>query len=511
MFTKDQIKKVVGEEIALTTDLSTRIELWRSMYNGKAYWVNDCDGSLRLEHAIAREFADVVLNEAEATVSNVKLNDFYKAAVRDLNENLQEGLALGAFCVKPLGVAGQVEYIMQGDFYPIRYDSAGRLMDVLFVELRRQGDTEFYRRFERHTVTDTGLVITNQAFKGTNDSDIGKMVPLDTFEDWGKLSPEIKYPLMTKPDFGYYRNPIKNVIDRSFNGVSIYETAVELIKKADKQFGRLDWEYESAERSIIADVDAIPTKNSPGYNTLPKERLIKTLDGGDGTGTTPYHEFSPELRGDGFIAGLNEYKRAIEEVVGLAYGDLSNVQDVDKTATEVRASKKRKYNRVIAIQSNLKDCLSDLVDALAFYNGLATTGYKYTCEFHDSILIDEEADKASDKADVAAGLMNPWEYRVKYYGEDEETAKANVPNSPDVMGDSGALGMSKSKTPAPSTETATTEVQGKALNGAQTQSLIAIMGQFSSKSISEGQAINLIAAAIGITKEEARKILNGEA
>ena len=54
------------------------------------------------------------------------------------------------------------------------------------------------------------------------------------------------------------------------------------------------------------------------------------------------------------------------------------------------------------------------------------------------------------------------------------------------------------------------EVQGKALNGAQTQSLIAIMSQFSAGSLTEGQAINLISTAIGIEKEEARKILNGD-
>ena len=53
-------------------------------------------------------------------------------------------------------------------------------------------------------------------------------------------------------------------------------------------------------------------------------------------------------------------------------------------------------------------------------------------------------------------------------------------------------------------------VHGKALNGAQTQSLIAIMSQFSAGSLTEGQAVNLISTAIGISKEEARSILNGE-
>lgn len=55
-----------------------------------------------------------------------------------------------------------------------------------------------------------------------------------------------------------------------------------------------------------------------------------------------------------------------------------------------------------------------------------------------------------------------------------------------------------------------TEVQGKALNGAQTQSLIAIMAQYSSGSITEGQATNLIATSIGMSKTDARDLLNGK-
>lgn len=53
-------------------------------------------------------------------------------------------------------------------------------------------------------------------------------------------------------------------------------------------------------------------------------------------------------------------------------------------------------------------------------------------------------------------------------------------------------------------------MQGKALNGAQTQSLIAIMSQYSAGELTEGQAVNLISTAIGISKEDARAILNGD-
>lgn len=426
-------KSIAGKDIAITAELSERIALWRSMYNGSAPWTDKYTSSLRLEQGIAREFADVVLNEMEIHVSSETLDEYLVQAMRDLNENLQEGLALGAFCIKPLGHEGEVEFIMQGDFIPIQFDSRGRLTDVIFIDVRRQGDTNYYRRFERHTVSENKLQITQSAYRGT-ESHIGLQIPLDTFEDWGKLKPATEYE-WNKPDFGYFRTPVKNVIDRTPNGVSIYDTAVGLLKATDRQFGRLDWEYESAERAIIADETAIPKKGTPGDRQKPKERLLRTLD--ISSPSELYKEFSPAMRDSSYIAGLSEYKRQIEFAVGLSYGDLSNIQDVEKTATEIKAAKKRKYNRVKAIQDNLSDCLQDLVDAIAFYTGLSTTGYEVLIDFADSILTDEETERDQLRRDLASGVLQPWEYRVKVYHEDEETAKSMVPMAPDVLADTG--------------------------------------------------------------------------
>lgn len=53
------------------------------------------------------------------------------------------------------------------------------------------------------------------------------------------------------------------------------------------------------------------------------------------------------------------------------------------------------------------------------------------------------------------------------------------------------------------------DVAGKALNGAQTQSLIMIMDKYSQDGLSKEQAVNMIAVAIGISKDKAREIVEG--
>jgi A118 family predicted phage portal protein len=438
MFPVKNIQQALNVNIAVTDDMVKHIREWAAMYRGNAPWVdNDAVHSLRLEQGIVREFANITLNEMTSKVSNTKLDEIYQTAIRDLNENLQSGLALGALCIKPLG-GDKVEYVTQDNFIPVEFDVRGRLTKVVFVETKRVADDNYYYRFEYHAVDNNGLMITNKAYHSKTKGDLGHEVPLTDVPEWASLIPAIQYPLMTKPDFGYYKNPIKNTIDGSFNGVSIFDSAKHLIKKADIQYGRLDWEFESGERAVHVDISAIKTTTSmtseQKYEVAKlNKRLYRGLDVSMGDNKELFDVFSPEFRDQSIINGLEEFKRNIEFNVGLSYGDISNPATVEKTATEIMAAKKRKYNTVTAIQENLKECLSDLVDGLAFYNGLATTGYEYICDYKDSILVDEETERQQDRSDVAMGVMPLWEYRKKWYGEDEATAKKMIPEQADVI------------------------------------------------------------------------------
>ena len=53
------------------------------------------------------------------------------------------------------------------------------------------------------------------------------------------------------------------------------------------------------------------------------------------------------------------------------------------------------------------------------------------------------------------------------------------------------------------------DAAGKTLNGAQTQSLISVIAQYQSGALGLGQAVNIISVAIGVSKDEAKKIIEG--
>lgn len=435
MFGYTTIKTIVGKDVALSNAMIDAINDWQRMLNGQADWITDYVTSLRIESGICREFADAVLVEMETSISNERLDKVYQRCIADLNENLQDGIGLGSLIIKPLGPDG-AEFVTADNFVPISFRGDGTPNDVGFLARKRIGENDYFTRFERHYLINGGLAIETKCFHSQSESDIGIVCSLEEVPEWSNIDPgPVIYPGMTQMDFGYYRNPIKNKIDGSKCGVSIFDSARELICKADVQGARLDWEFESGERAIHVDSRALKKGQSGGRFGLGKlnKRLYRGLELEDGKDKELLKEYSPEMRDEAFKRGLEERKREIEFVVGLAYGDLSDVQTVEKTAAEVKASKARKYNRVTAIQGNLKTCLENFAAGLAFYNGLYTSGYEFNCKFNDSILTDEETERQQDRQDVSMGVMSHLEYRMKWYNEDESTAKKNLPEQNTVM------------------------------------------------------------------------------
>ena len=218
--------------------------------------------------------------------------------------------------------------------------------------------------------------------------------------------------------------PMANPIDgASHIGVSVYAKAIELIKQADIQFSRLLWEFESGERALYVDDMALKRDSTTGKYEIPNKRLYRMLNADESL----FEDWTPTLREENIISGLNTILRKIEFNVGLAYGTLSDVNYADKTAEEIRSSKERSYVHVCDIQNALKTALSDLIyamDVLATLYSLAPQGeYDISFEFDDSIVADRRVEFTEKMQLVSAGIMQAWEFRMWYFGEDEKTMK----------------------------------------------------------------------------------------
>ena len=72
-----------------------------------------------------------------------RLDKPYQKAVSGLNENLQEGLGLGSFVLKPLG-ADKAEFVTADKFVPISFDDNGKPTDIAFFTVKRVGENDYF-------------------------------------------------------------------------------------------------------------------------------------------------------------------------------------------------------------------------------------------------------------------------------------------------------------------------------------------------------------------------------
>lgn len=433
LFPISSIEKALNIKVETDTTMSRAIELWANMYENKPPWLNDTVSSMNLPASIANETARLVTLELESEVTGSTradyLNEQYQKVIETIRTYTEYACAKGGLVFKPYvdGEAINIEYVQADYFYPVKYGSDGSITAAAFVEQKQVGETT-YTRLEYHDFDGTKETITNKAYKSKFKDSLGTEISLEEVEEWKDLQPTACIENIEKPMFAYFKIPIANNVDTySPLGASIFSRAVELIKEADKQYSRCLWEYESAERAVDVDITAFK-RDEYGNPVAPqgKERLFRTIDA-ESDGKTFYEVFSPDIRDVSFHAGLNKLLRLIEFNCGLAYGTISDPEVDARTATEVKQSKQRSYSTVTDIQKALEKALDHLVyimDVYATLYNLSPKGnYETSFKWDDSIVVDAEAERMQDLQDIRDGLMPKYAYRMKWYGEDEATAR----------------------------------------------------------------------------------------
>lgn len=444
---KKETKKNFNIDTLISKDMIDAIRLWKNIYEQKAPWADEKTKASCTGAQVASEFARLTTLEMESEITGSKraeyLNSVYSDFKLKLNEKLEIGNALGGIYFKPYVVDNKmyINSIPQGDFAPVAFDGDGNLISVIFSDEFIEGKN-IYTRIEWHILEGSTLVIINKAFKSSDANMLGNEVPLNSIKKWAGLSELTKIINVKKLLGGFYKVPKANHINsKSPLGVSVYSRAIEALKKLDEQAGRLDWEYESGERKVYADVQALSAKPDIGEDgkTVMKKpkvnkRLFVTIDTGE---ENFFKDYSPEMRDEAYLRGLNKYKQDVEFKTDLAYGTISDPAYVEKTAEEIRSSKHKSYDVVTHMQRAAERAFNDLIysiDVLATLYKLAPPGaYEVSYKWDDSLIVDAEKERQQDLADMRAGIMRKVEYRMKWYGETEEEAKKNLPEEADVI------------------------------------------------------------------------------
>lgn len=432
MFTKDEIGRALGITLGAPDKMRQEIELWSNLYEGNTPWIRQGIKSLGLPAAVAGELARLSTIELRSSLSGSAradyLNNAYQEVIGRVRVASEYACAKGGLVLKPYLTNGHlaVDLIQADCFYPLAQGSDGTITEAVFVDQIRKGG-RYVTRLEYHKLTNERYLIKNRAFESEAQETLGRQVSLASVPAWADMTEDVLIQNASRPLFSYFKMPFANTIDtHSPIGVSCYARANALFEQADRQFTRLLWEFESGERALYVDETAFRRNPRTGELELPDERLYRTLDMGLDGGF--FQDFSPNFREQSILNGLDSILMRIEDSCGLARGTFSTAQEVAKTATELRILRQRSYATVADTQNSLRAALSDLAQVLSLYADLyqlAPAGkVEASFEFDDSLVTDRSAEFEEKRQLTEAGIMQPWELRMWYFGESEEAAKA---------------------------------------------------------------------------------------
>ena len=434
---KSAINKFFSKnETVVSHEMQTQSELWHDIYMNNGIWLKNDVISLRLPTAITSELSRLVFTESEITTDE---KSPYKAIIDDftsrLDDEFETALAFGGMMFKPFLSHGKIfiDLIRADCFMPVAF--VGKVMtSAIFVSRKTIGNACFtlieYHDFnaEKHTHT-----IKNKVCKSLNSEIIGWECSFSEVPEWSGLVAEITFANVEKPLFSYFRVPSANDIDLdSPLGVSVYARTVDLIRQADEQWARIEWEYESKETALDVSEDMIKENGLPKRkNRIYRKYDVDNLDGNF------YNIFSPEIRDSAQFNYFNRILQRIEFNCGLAYGTLSDPQTVEKTAEEIRTSKQRSYTQVAAIQRNLETAINDLFYAVSVYakiGGISSENAEIICTWGDSVLEDTDKEFQRRLQMVNSGILTKEKFISWYFHCDEKNAAEYIPQSDALFG-----------------------------------------------------------------------------
>lgn len=397
------------------------------------------------------------------------MNDEYqRKVVGRLRNQIEYGVAKGSMIIKPYVrrvkeqlVAGVEDpdapdkYIMEFDFiqadcfYPLAF-SEDMLTEVAFIQTKEDKGVT-YTRLEHHKLVGNRVEITNKAFESNTNTllsnitgaNFGKEIPLTTVYEWKDIPPKAMVCNVDRMLFGYFKMPMANTIDtKSPMGMSVFGRAKNLIKDADMQYSRLLWEFEGGQLAIDIDRDAMGfLKDGKGNDhrvmSQLQDRLYRQIDLGE---SDTYKPFSPQLRDNSLINGLNTILMKIEDVCELSHGTLSDVAAEARTATEIKILRQRSYSSVQEIQKALQRALDDVIYTMDVYCTLYNIvgdvvkdadgkvdmqklgRYAVSYDWDDSIIVDKDTELQKNMQLLNAGLKSKVEVRSWAEGETKQQA-----------------------------------------------------------------------------------------
>ena len=427
---------------------SPYIDTWQSWYRGNVrdfhnYRIFNGETniditmkSMQMAKFVCEKWADLLLNEKCDIIlpegikpkfdSVLNKNNFWRKA----NNGCEKSFALG-YGALVVSVNG----LQIGDKGTIKKNGKIKI--------------DYVDAFKIHPITIENGVLTECAFESKNTDSINLVVHLKengkyvihnyVFDDKRIIQ---TYKFSTQSDIAWFQllqpNIANNLNDQLTDdelGISVFANSIDALKDLDSKYDSFYQEFVLGRKRIFLSskayrVDVVSGERIKSFD--PRDTQFYYLPEDD-DGKQHITEQQSELRSTQIIDGINAQLNYFGMKCGLGQsffkfdggGEMTATQVVSENSTLFRNLKKQE----IVIEEVLKNLTKVIIDASNNFTD-NPIGHVNESEikilFDDSIIEDKEAQMKRDKEDVKEGLMSKEEYRMKWYGEDEDTAKEKV-------------------------------------------------------------------------------------
>ena len=449
-----------------------QIKIWRSWYNsnvqkfhkykvyrGNGTSVNCTRYALGMAKKVCEDMADLLLNEkVTITVSDQTTDNFVKQVLTDNtweelgNEYQEWKAALGTVAyvvyIKDATVdeAGNmtggsvgINYVEAANIYPTSWQN--KVITECIFTFPKTYKRKKYVHFQYHRIEDVPdenrkqYVIENTVVENTTGA--GKELTPEKWEEipaFSGLAERIETG-SDQPLFIIDRlNMVNNADEDTTNpmGVALFANGIDVVRKLDLEYDSYANEFSLGRKRIFVAPEFLTTQGGNAvfdpqdtvFYELPEDYFKESKEA--------MREVNMELRIDEHSKAINDDLNWLSFKCGFGTDRYKFEGGQVKTATEVISENSDMYRTLQKHELVLQRVLIRLIQTIIRAGiSIGISGLQenttVTIQFDDSIIQDKEAERQSDRQDVAMGAMGVDEYRSKWYGETIEEAQQNLP------------------------------------------------------------------------------------
>ncbi len=282
---------------------------------------------------------------------------------------------------------------------------------------------------EIHLLNNKGnYTITNYMFSCDNDQLREEPLPADMIRDFDTGS-DIPWFAMLSPN-------IENNIERSGGlGISILHNAIDALMSVDICFNNFTADFRLGQKKVFMEKDLVETDDN-GNSIAPDDvhqQLFSYVKFPTGSGDEKKFimEFNPSLRVDDNTKGIQSALDYLSFKCGLGNKHYQFNNGTVVTATQYTGDRQDLIQNADKHYLAVERFLLSLIHSV-IYIGRNFIGADISDDpeieicFDRSVVIDEAAERLQDLSEVQAGVKAPWEFRAKWYGESEDTAREAI-------------------------------------------------------------------------------------